>query len=57
MPHSAYVGWQCRCLAEMMRLLRPGGAIFYNHKWRVQKVLLQDRQDIVAGFPVRQVII
>ena len=41
----------------MMRLLRPDGAIFYNHKWRVQKGLLQDRQDIVAGFPVRQVII
>ena len=57
MPHSAYVGWQRRCLAEMMRLLRPDGAIFYNHKWRVQKGLLQDRQDIVAGFPVRQVII
>jgi len=57
MPHAAYVGWQRRCLAEMMRLLRPDGAIFYNHKWRVQKGLLQDRQDIVAGFPVRQVII
>ena len=28
MPHSAYVGWQRRCLAEMMRLLRPDGAIF-----------------------------
>ena len=57
MPHGAYVGWQRRCLAEMMRLLRPDGAIFYNHKWRVQKGLLQDRQDIVAGFPVRQVSI
>ena len=57
MPHAAYVGWQRRCLAEMMRLLRPDGAIFYNHKWRVQKGLLQDRSDIVAGFPVRQIII
>ena len=51
------VGWQRRCLAEMMRLLRPDEAIFYNHKWRVQNGLLQDRQDIVAGFPVRQIII
>ena len=33
------------------------GAIFYNHKWRVQNGLLQDRQDIVDGFPVRQIII
>ena len=40
-----------------MRLLRPDGAIFYNQKWRVQKGLLQDRQDIVAGLPVRQLII
>ena len=57
MPHAAYVGWQRRCLAEMMRLLRPDGAIFYNHKWRVQNGILQDRQDILAGFPVRQIII
>ena len=33
------------------------GLIFYNHKWRVQNGLLQDRADIVKGFPVRQIII
>lgn len=57
MPHEEYVAWQRKCLASMMRVLRPDGAIFYNHKWRVQGGLLQDRADIVAGFPVRQVII
>ncbi|MBV9858882.1 MAG: site-specific DNA-methyltransferase [Alphaproteobacteria bacterium] len=57
MPHAEYVEWQRRCLAEMMRVLSNSGAIFYNHKWRVQSGLLQDRQDIVAGFPVRQIII
>ena len=57
MPHEVYVTWQRACLAEMMRLLRPDGAIFYNHKWRVQNGLLQDRHDIVSGFPVRQIII
>ena len=36
---------------------RPDGAIFYNHKWRVQRGLLQDRADIMDGFPVRQIII
>ena len=41
----------------MMRLLREDGAIFYNHKWRVQGGLLQDRSEIVKGFPVRQIII
>ncbi len=57
MPHHKYVAWQRDCLTEMMRLLRPDGAIFYNHKWRVQKGLIQDRSDIMQGFPVRQIII
>ena len=57
MPYPEYVAWQRRCLDAMMRVLRPDGAIFYNHKWRVQGGLLQDRQDIVSGFPVRQIII
>lgn len=57
MPHDKYVSWQRDCLTEMYRLLKPEGAIFYNHKWRVQNGLLQDRQDIVNGFPVRQIII
>lgn len=57
MPHHAYVKWQKKCLKEMFRLLKEDGAIFYNHKWRVQNGLLQDRSDIVKGFPVRQIII
>ena len=57
MPYDDYVAWQRDCLSAMMRLLRDDGAIFYNHKWRVQGGLLQDRSDIVEGFPVRQIII
>ena len=57
LPHDEYVEWQKACLSEMVRVLRPDGAIFYNHKWRVQGGLLQDRNDIVSGFPVRQIII
>jgi len=57
MPHNEYVAWQRECLTEMLRLLKQDGAVFYNHKWRVQNGLMQDRQDIVGGFPVRQVII
>ena len=57
MPHEEYVKWQRDCLTEMMRLIPENGAIFYNHKWRVQDGLLQDRQDIVKNFPVRQIII
>lgn len=57
MPHGEYVKWQRDCLAEMFRIISEEGAIFYNHKWRVQGGLLQDRQDIVSGLPVRQIII
>jgi len=57
MPHDEYVRWQRDCLVEMMRIIPDTGAIFYNHKRRVQGGLLQDRQDIVEGFPVRQIII
>ena len=57
LPHEEYVKWQRDCLTAMMRILRPDGAIFYNHKWRVQAGLWQDRSDIVYGFPVRQIII
>jgi len=52
-----YVEWQRECLSEMLRIIPEHGAIFYNHKWRVQGGLLQDRQDIVEGFPVRQILI
>lgn len=57
MPHEEYVSWQRACLSEMFRVLKSDGAIFYNHKWRVQNGLLQDRSDIVKDFPVRQIII
>ncbi len=57
MPHEEYVTWQRKCLTAMMRVLKNDGVIFYNHKWRVQNGLLQDRHDIVEGFPVRQIII
>jgi site-specific DNA-methyltransferase (adenine-specific) len=57
MPHNEYVNWQRNCLTQMMRVLKDNGAIFYNHKWRVQAGLLQDRHDILEGFPVRQIII
>lgn len=57
MPYPEYVEWQRNCLDAMMRVLREDGAIFYNHKWRVQGGLLQDRHEIISGFPVRQIII
>jgi len=57
MPHDEYAEWQYSCLKEMFRLIKSDGAIFYNHKWRVQDGRLQDRQDIIRDLPVRQIII
>ena len=57
MPYDEYVAWQRACLTEMLRIIPNHGAIFYNHKWRVQAGLLQDRREIVEGFPLRQIII
>ena len=52
-----YEEWQRDCLFEMMRLITPQGAIFYNHKWRMQDKALNDRSRIVNRFPVRQIVI
>ena len=57
MPYDKYIKWQRDCLTEMLRLIPEDGAIFYNHKWRVQSGLIQDRHEILEGFPVRQIII
>lgn len=57
MPHDEYAEWQHNCLKEMFRLIKDDGAIFYNHKWRVQDGLIQDRKDIIRDLPVRQIII
>lgn len=57
MPHDEYADWQYECLKEMYRLIKKDGAIFYNHKWRIQGLLLMDRRDIIRDLPVRQIII
>ena len=68
MPRDEYIDWQQRVLRQCMRVLRPDGAVFYNHKRRVQRGLVEDPQDIVGHvwdaheivtneFPLRQIII
>ena len=57
MPHGAYVEWQRECLRQMLRVLKPDGAIFYNHVHRVQGGQHLGHQEILDGFPLRQLII
>ena len=57
MPNDEYARWQHEVLLELVRVIKDDGAIFYNHKWRVQAGLIQDRRDIVFDVPLRQIII
>ena len=57
MPEDQYIEWQKKVLAECFRTIKETGAIFYNHKWRVQKGLFQQRTEIIEGLPLRQIII
>lgn len=57
MPEDEYIDWQKQILQECYRLIKDTGCIFYNHKWRVQNGLLQQRLDIIKDLPLRQIII
>jgi site-specific DNA-methyltransferase (adenine-specific) len=58
MPWDEYIAWQSDVMAEMFRLIKPTGAIFYNHKWRVQGGLYKRAaEDIIESFPLRQIVI
>ena len=57
LDEAEYVRWQRECLAEMLRLVEPDGAVYYNQGRRVRNGAWFDRREIVDGFPVRQQII
>ncbi|MBR5913497.1 MAG: site-specific DNA-methyltransferase [Selenomonadaceae bacterium] len=40
----------------MCRIIKDDGAVFYNNKNRVQNGLIEDRREILNGFPLRQII-
>ena len=56
-PHDEYVAWQQECLREMYRVIKPTGAIFYNHAPRIQKGVQWRHEDILEPFDVRQAVI
>ena len=57
MPFAEYVEWQKSVLRECWRLIKPTGAIYYQHKPRVQNGILQTPLDLNPGLPVRQIVI
>lgn len=57
MPHDQYVEWLGDVLNESWRLLSDDGAIFMNHKPRIQKGKLWTPLDLNLDLPVRQIVI
>ena len=56
MSRQDYTNWMKECLTEMFRVLKPNGAIFFNHKFRVQGGLIEGHP-FLDDFNVRQMII
>jgi site-specific DNA-methyltransferase (adenine-specific) len=57
MPPEAYTAWQKELLTECWRALADNGAIYYNHKPRIQNGIVQTPLDFNPGLPVRQIVI
>ena len=57
LPHDEYVAWQQECLREMHRIIKPTGAIFYNHAPRIHQGVQWRHEDILEPFDVRQTLI
>lgn len=57
MPYEDYKYWQRGCLSAMWATLSDRGAIFYNHKPRVQASALWTPLELNPGLPLRQIVI
>ncbi|WP_288757534.1 site-specific DNA-methyltransferase [uncultured Brevundimonas sp.] len=57
MPYEDYVAWQKAFLRECWRLIPDDGAIFYQHKNRVQNGVLRTPHDLNPDLLLRQIII
>lgn len=56
MPQAEYDDWQRRVLAQCWNLLAPQGAIFYNHRPRVEHGKIRLPLGLNFGLPIRQII-
>jgi modification methylase len=57
MPLDKYIAWQQEVLLECWRLLSDHGAIFYNHKPRVQAGRLWTPLALNPNLPLRQIVV
>lgn len=58
MPHEQYVSWQRDVLRECARLLKPSGAIFYQHKNLLRNGTVRTPMDLIPPeLNVRQILV
>lgn len=58
MPEKDYVEWQQTVLRELWRITKSTGAIYYNHKPRIQKGEVWDRLNLIPSeITKRQIIV
>ncbi|WP_292063652.1 DNA-methyltransferase [Brevundimonas sp. UBA7664] len=57
MAYDDYVAWQKAFLLECWRLIPEDGAIFYQHKNRVQNGVVRTPHDLNPDLPLRQIIV
>lgn len=57
LPKDEYMNWQKDVLSCCWEAISQSGAIFYNHKPRIQKGILQTPLELNPGLPLRQIII
>src|SRR3990167_5769921 len=57
LPEVEYQKWQKKILREAVRIIKPTGSIFYNHKYRIQNHAIVSPELWIKNFIVRQVII
>jgi site-specific DNA-methyltransferase (adenine-specific) len=57
MPPAEYEKWQRETLTALWALLTDDGAIFYNHKPRIQGGVLWEPESLNPGLPLRQRVI
>lgn len=57
LPEEEYQRQQVELLSELVRVIKPSGSIFYNHKYRIVNHRVISPEEWLKGFILRQVII
>ena len=57
LPHNEYVAWMREVLSECWRIIPDNGAIFFNHKPRIQNGHLWTPLELNPDLPLRQIMV